>query len=81
MNVLRYAAANRLKIQIDYRAEIGRSGPRNVEPYSLRRTREGKIVLFVVNDVGQLRSYRVDRIAGIRPTSIPFIPRYQVELY
>ena len=81
MNVLRYAATNRLKVQIDYRAEAGRSGPRIVEPYSLRRTREGKIVLFVVNDVGQLRSYRIDRIAGIRPTSIPFIPRYQVELY
>jgi predicted nucleotidyltransferase component of viral defense system len=81
MNVLRYAATNRLKVQIDYKTETGRSGPRTVEPYSLRRTREGKIVLFVVNDVGQLRSYRVDQIAGIRPTSIPFIPRYQVELY
>lgn len=81
MNVLRYAGSNRLKVQIDYRAETGRSGPRTIEPYSLRRTREGKIVLFVVNDVGQLRSYRVDRIVGIRPTSIPFIPRYQVELY
>jgi len=81
MNVLRYAGTNRLKVQIDYRAETGRSGPRTVEPYSLRRTREGKIVLFVVNDVGELRSYRIDRIAGIRPTSIPFIPRYQIELH
>jgi predicted nucleotidyltransferase component of viral defense system len=81
INLLRYAGANRLKVQIDYRAETGRSGPRTVEPYSLRRTRDGKIVLFVVNELGKLRSYRTDRIAGIQPTSIPFIPQYRIELY
>jgi predicted DNA-binding transcriptional regulator YafY len=43
-----------LGIDIDYRAEKGRHGPRRVEPYSL--------ILFVVNDHVALRSYRVDRI-------------------
>lgn len=79
LELLRYAGVNRLKVDIDYRAEQGRQGPRRVEPYSLRRTQDGNLVLFVVNDHGQLRSYRVDRIASIRPTIVPFRPRYQIE--
>jgi predicted nucleotidyltransferase component of viral defense system len=79
LELLRYAGVNRLKVDIDYRAEKGRHGPRRVEPYSLRRTQDGNLVLFVVNDYGVLRSYRVDRIAGIRPTAVPFTPRFRVE--
>jgi hypothetical protein len=79
IETIRYAGANRLKIEIDYRAAEGRAGPRVVEPYSLRRTKDGSLVLFVVNDRGQLRSYRVDRIAGVRPTAVPFQPRFVVE--
>jgi hypothetical protein len=33
----------------------------------------------VVNDHGQLRSYRVDRIAAIRPTMVQFTPKFRVE--
>jgi predicted nucleotidyltransferase component of viral defense system len=79
LELLRYAGANRLKVDVDYRAESGRVGPRRVEPYSLRRTNDGNLILFVVNDRGLLRSYRVDRIAGIRPTTESFVPRYRVE--
>ena len=79
LELLRYAGANRLKVDIDYRAENGRWGSRRVEPYSLRRTQDGNLVLFVVNDQGALRSYRVDRIAGIRPTTATFTPRFRVE--
>ncbi len=79
MELLRYAGANRLLVDIDYRAETGRQGVRRVEPYSLRRTQDGNLVLFVVNDHGQLRSYRVDRIVGIRPTNVPFTPKFRVE--
>jgi predicted nucleotidyltransferase component of viral defense system len=79
LELLRYAGVNRLKVEIDYRAEDGRWGSRQVEPYSLRRTRDGNLLLFVVNDSGQLRSYRVDRIAGIRPTTATFTPKYRVE--
>lgn len=77
--LVRYAGANRLKVDIDYRAEDGRWGPRRVEPYSLRRTKDGNILLFVVNDRGQLRGYRIDRIAGVRPTEETFRPRFLVE--
>ena len=79
LEMVRYCGANRLKVEIDYRPEQGRSGPRVVEPYSLRRTRDGNIVLFVVNDRGLLRTYRIDRIAGVRPTTHQFTPRYRVE--
>lgn len=79
LELLRYAGANRLMVDIDYRAEQGRQGSRRVEPYALRRTRDGNLVVFVVNDYGQLRSYRVDRIAGIRPTTVPFVPRFRIE--
>ncbi|MCX6433185.1 MAG: nucleotidyl transferase AbiEii/AbiGii toxin family protein [Actinobacteria bacterium] len=66
------------------RAEFGSlepwtAPPRRVEPYSLRRTRDGNLVLFVINDYGQLRSYRVDHIAGIKVSSEAFSPRYRVE--
>lgn len=80
MALLRYAGANRLKVDIDYRAENGRIGPRRVEPYPLRRTRDSNLVLFVVNDRQVLRSYRLDRIAGIRPTAETFTPRFRVEV-
>lgn len=79
LELLRYAGANRLKVEIDYRAVRGRQGPRIVEPYSLRMTAEGNLVLFVVNDLGLLRSYRVDHIAAIRPTTTVFTPRFRVE--
>ena len=77
--LIRYAGANRLKIDVDYQAKDGRRGPRRVEPYSLRQTRDGTLLLFVVNDRGQLRGYRADRIVGARPTEEGFLPRYLVE--
>jgi predicted nucleotidyltransferase component of viral defense system len=80
IELLRYAAANRLKVDVDYRPEKGRSGPRRVEPYALRRTRDGDLVLFLLNDRHQLRSYRLDRIVAIRPTTETFVPTYQIEL-
>ena len=79
LELLRYAGANRLRVEIDYRPEQGRSGPRVVEPYALRRTRNGNIVLFVINDQRQLRSYRIDRIAGIKPTIQTFTAVHRVE--
>lgn len=79
VELLRYAGANRLKVDVDYRAAKGRQGPRLVEPYSLRRTRDGNLVLIVVNDFGDLRSYRVDHIAGIKVSSETFTPRFLVE--
>ena len=79
LELIRFAGANRLKVEIDYRAAEGRRGPRVVAPYSFRMTQDGDLLLFVVNDRGQLRSYRVDRIAGVRILDKSFTPRYLVE--
>ena len=79
LELIRFAGANRLRVEIDYQATDGRRGPRVVEPYSFRRTQDGYLLLYVVNDRGQLRSYRVDRIAGLRVLDHSFTPRYYVE--
>jgi len=42
-------------------------------------TQDGSLLLYVVNDRGQLRSYRVDRIAGVRILDESFRPRYLIE--
>jgi hypothetical protein len=79
LELIRFAGANRLKVELDYRPEKGRHGPRTVEPYSLRMSKDGHLLLFLVNDRGQLRSYRVERIAAARVVDESFRPRYLVE--
>jgi predicted DNA-binding transcriptional regulator YafY len=54
---------------------------RRIEPYSLRRTQAGDILLYAVKtDTGEPRSYRLDRIESAQATSQAFTPRYAVEL-
>lgn len=79
INLLRYCAFNRLKIGLYYEAARGEDGWRLVEPYSLRRSQDGNILLYVVNQEGSLRSYRLDRIRSIRASNVSFVPRYKVE--
>jgi predicted nucleotidyltransferase component of viral defense system len=81
VEVIRFAAANRLCVELDYRAEDGQRSTRTVEPYSLRRTQDENIILHT-HDVGKdaHRSLRLDRIEGARVTNRSFTPRYQVEL-
>ena len=76
IEIIRFAAANRLCVELDY---LGST--RRIEPYSLRRTSEGNILLHAHNvDKDDHRSYRVDRIQGARTTSQTFVPRYEIEL-
>jgi predicted nucleotidyltransferase component of viral defense system len=81
LEIIRFAAANHLCVDLDYRDEQGRASSRIVEPYSLRRTKAGELLLYAVRTQdGQDRSYRVDRILGARVTRQTFTPRYAVEL-
>lgn len=76
IEVIRFAASNRLCVELGYQGST-----RRIEPYSLRQTRDGNIVLHAFNaDRGEHRSYRVDRITSARSTSQTFIPRYEIEL-
>ena len=72
---VRFAAVNRLFVNLGYR---GRH--RLIEPYSLRRTRDGHILLHAIRaDRGENRAYRVDRIQSVDVTNHPFTPRYLIE--
>jgi predicted nucleotidyltransferase component of viral defense system len=76
IEVIRFAAANRLCVDLDYQGST-----RRIEPYSLRRTQDGNIILHAWNvDRDASRSYRVDRIEGVRTSNQVFAPRYAVEL-
>ena len=72
---IRFAAVNHLCVELGYQGST-----RIIEPYSLRRTREGNLVLHALrHESGAHRSYRVDRIQTARATTVPFIPTYAVE--
>jgi len=72
---VRFAAVNRLCIDLGY----DRSN-RVIEPYSLRHTRAGRILLYGIrSDNRQLRAYRIDRIESIAVTSQSYRPAFLVE--
>ncbi|MGO9445702.1 MAG: nucleotidyl transferase AbiEii/AbiGii toxin family protein [Thiobacillaceae bacterium] len=74
--IIRFAAANRLCVDLTYQGTR-----RLIEPYSLRRTQDGNLLLYAVkHETGESRSYRVDRIQGAEATQVSFIPQYLIEL-
>lgn len=76
IEVIRFAAGNRLLVELDYQGST-----RRIEPYSLRRTRDGNIILHAFKyGSNEHRSYRVDRIAGARVTNQTFVAQYEIEL-
>ena len=81
LEIIRFAAANHLCVDLDYTDQQGNRGRRLIEPYSLRRTKDGNIILKASrHDTGEAKSYRVDRIEGAHATNTPFVPRYAIEL-
>jgi predicted nucleotidyltransferase component of viral defense system len=81
IETIRFAAANRLLVEIDYRDKQGVRSTRAIEAYSLRRSQEGNVLLMAVRaDNGQSRSYLLDSILGVRATQTAFRPRYPIEL-
>jgi predicted nucleotidyltransferase component of viral defense system len=73
---IRFAAANRLCVNLHYQNKY-----RLIEPYSLRRTQKGNILLYALRHVtNEWRAYRVDRIQGADITQTPFVPKHAVEL-
>ena len=81
LEAIRFAAANRLCVQLEYTKAGGEHTAPTIEPYSIRRTSTGDLLLFGVRaDTGESRSYRLDRIRAATVTRRPFRPRYAVEL-
>ncbi|MDP9013431.1 MAG: WYL domain-containing protein [Pseudomonadota bacterium] len=76
LEAIRFAAANRLCVDLHYQGSV-----RRVDPYSLRRTRAGAILLFAIRtEDGESRSYRLDRIEGATITDEIFTPKFAIEL-
>ncbi len=73
---IRFAAANRLCVKLYYK-----DSHRLIEPYSLRRSREGNLLLYAIrHNTGEIRAYRVDRFQGAEVTDSPFVPKHAIEL-
>jgi predicted nucleotidyltransferase component of viral defense system len=76
IEVIRYAAANHLCIDLRYE-----NRNRLIEPYALRRTLDGHILLHAIKQAtGEHRSYRLDRIQQAAATTTPFVPKYAIEI-
>jgi hypothetical protein len=81
IETIRFAAANRLLVNLDYRDQQGKRSTRAIEAYSLRRSRAGDVLLMAVRaEDGKPRSYRLDNIVGVSQTQTTFSPRYPIEL-
>ncbi len=76
LETVRFAAANHLCVELGYRGST-----RTIEPYSLRMSHSGDLLLYGVrSDSQEIRSYRVDRITSVNVSGKPFTPRFRVEL-
>jgi predicted nucleotidyltransferase component of viral defense system len=81
LEIIRFAAGNRLCVSLDYTSNDGRRATRVIEPYSLRRAQNGNVLLYAVRaDDGQIRAYKISQINSASITDRVFRPRYAVEL-
>lgn len=78
---IRFAAANRLRIDLQYRDLKAAVTTRTIEPYSFRRSSAGDVRLMATQEAdGQPRSFLIDGILGVSVTQRTFVPRYPIEL-
>jgi hypothetical protein len=65
---------------LGYRKESGEFSNPVVEPYSLRETQDGNLIIYGVKvETEEVRAYRVDRVQSIKVTTRVFRPRYRIE--
>jgi predicted nucleotidyltransferase component of viral defense system len=78
---VRFAALNHLIVEFDYTDEAGSRTHRRVEPYSLRQTTAGNLILGAFDLAKQDgRTFRLDRMRHLALTGISFVPRFAVEV-
>lgn len=76
LEIIRFAGSSRLMLSYEYN---GKS--RLVEPYSLRQSSTGKILLYAWEiSSGQIKAFDVNLMSAVSATNQSFSPRYQVEL-
>jgi predicted nucleotidyltransferase component of viral defense system len=78
---VRFAAQNRLLVELQYSRLDGQPRSPVIEPYSLRRSQAGNLSLAGFDvDAGHIKMYRVERIRGVRVLDRTFVARYMIEL-
>jgi predicted nucleotidyltransferase component of viral defense system len=81
LEAIRFAGANRLLVEFDYTDKKGNSGRRLVEPYSLRRSSAGDLLLYTFDrHRGEVRSFTVSSIRNVSVTQQVFVPQRVIEL-
>jgi predicted nucleotidyltransferase component of viral defense system len=76
LEIIRFAAGNYLCVDLQYRRSTHR-----VEPYSMRRSKEGDLMLHAIKVTdGEHRSYQINQIHGVTATQQSFVPRHLIEL-
>ncbi|MCD6046795.1 MAG: hypothetical protein K0S08_442 [Gammaproteobacteria bacterium] len=81
LNQIRYAARNRLCVEIVYNGTT-----RLVEPYSLRQPKTENLLLYVYElkkghiKTESIKAYKISEIMGVNLTHQVFHPRYSIEL-
>ena len=77
---IRFAAVNHLCVELVYQKETGEITTPIIEPYSLRRTRSGTLLLHALKiPTRESKAYRIDRIQKVTVTTKPFAPKYRIE--
>ena len=73
---IRFAAANRLCVDVGYEGDVQR-----VEPYSLRKAHGGNVVLYACEaGSSECATYRTGGISEVEVTRQTFVPKYANEL-
>ena len=76
LEIIRFAGANHLCVKLGYQGT-----QRTIEPYSLRRTKDGNLLLHAIRaDNREPRAYRVDKIESAEVIQKTFVPVYAIEL-
>jgi len=77
---VRFAALNRLCVELDYRKENGQRSRYLIEPYSLRVSLDANMLLYGVKlPAGEIRCFRTDRIIDVSVTQQTFVPRFSID--
>ena len=76
LETVRFAAANRLLVQFVYSGKL-----RTVEPYSLRKSNPGNILLYAwETESGRIKAFDVKKMTVLKAMTRTFVPRYKIEL-
>jgi len=75
LEAVRFAGANHLLVRFVYNGK-----PRTLEPYSLRRSARGNLLLYGWElESAQIKAFDVAKISQLSTTDRAFTPRYRVE--